>query len=59
MEVVRLEARSLLWKYRREMIRMVAVGVERRRYVWETSEKVNPANLRGLLCVFPYHPLLF
>lgn len=59
MEAVRLEARSLLWKYRREVMRMVAVGVERRRYVRETSEKVNLANLRGLLCVFPYYPLLF
>lgn len=30
LEVVRLEARSLLWKYRCEMMRMEAVGVEQK-----------------------------
>lgn len=39
MEVVRLEARSLLWKYRCEMMKMVAVEVERRSYIWETSSE--------------------
>lgn len=37
LEVVRPEAGSLLWKYRCEMMRMVVVGVERRRYIRETS----------------------
>lgn len=32
LEVVRLEAGSLLWRYRCEMMRMVTVGVERRRW---------------------------